>query len=115
MNDFENIRPPANIPREPLLCCDKSKPRSKPRRQVRLFYADGSMSNVLEVDLTLLHKATRSYCVVSVLATEPPWVYSIPGSHHFLKVKDVQGLEAALGLEKVQRIDDEDVPIHLLT
>jgi len=100
MNDFENIRPPTTlVEQEPLLCCDEST--TKPRRQVRLFYADGCMSNVLEVDPALLGEATRSYCV---LPKGEAFVYYIPGSHHFFKVKDLQGLEVTLRFEKVQRL-----------
>lgn len=90
--NFDEIDRPPETDGETLLCCESNT--TKPKRKVRLFYGDNTKSAVVEVDMSVIAKAAKEYCV---------WPNSTLPKYrgllwHFLKVTEIEPLEIMIGL-----------------
>jgi hypothetical protein len=90
----ESIYIPRADPPETLLYCEEG---NKELKQVRLFYADGGLSNVVEVGSALLKKIVF-LCVVD-LATAKRGMTGL--GYHFVRITDVFCIEKMLDLKRL--------------
>lgn len=82
--DLEKITRPTAASKNDTLLLRENAPNAQKQVKVRLFYSDGRVSDVVEVDAEILSEKSKQFCT----QLREPWVF-IFTTHRFLKVNDL--------------------------
>ena len=99
--NFEEITRPTTAAKDDALLLCESAPKSQKQVKVRLFYSDGTMSSVTEVNSEKLSEKSKQFCTRLLKFIFP--------THRFLKVNDLDEIQIMM---KLMSHDMQTTPTH---